>query len=144
VPFSRPRVRFDQERHRRSDRAMGQVSKVLVVEDEPFVALDVAATLSTAGWEVVGPAFSVERALQLIEQKGCDAAVLDTNLSGESAAPVAEALQTRSIPFMVLSGYAIDKLPDVLLRVPFLAKPYNPTELATLVRSLCASYILAS
>jgi DNA-binding response OmpR family regulator len=112
--------------------------KVLVVDDEPFVALDISTTLSAAGCEVVGPAFSLQRALQLIEEKGCDAAILDANLGAENAGPIAEALQARGVPFLVLSGYAIEEFPDALQRAPFLGKPYNPTELLALVRGLRA------
>jgi DNA-binding response OmpR family regulator len=111
--------------------------RVLVVEDEPFVAMDIAAILSNAGWKVVGPAGSVRRALKLIEEQPCEAAILDANLNGESAAPIAETLQSRGIPFMVLSGYATEQLPGPLSGAPFLSKPCNPSDLVALAGGLC-------
>jgi CheY-like chemotaxis protein len=110
--------------------------QILVVEDEPFIAMDIAATIAGAGMEIVGPAGSIRDALKLIEEQGCEAAILDANLNGMSATPVAEALQARGIPFMVLSGYAAEQLPSSLSRAPFLAKPCEAAELVMLVRSL--------
>ena len=112
--------------------------RVLVLEDEPLVAMDIAAIVAGAGWDVVGPAATVQKALKSIEDKGCDAAILDANLGGESAEPVADTLRLRGIPFIVLSGYANDQLQGPLLNAPFLAKPYNPGALVALVRSLCS------
>ena len=54
--------------------------RVLVVEDEALIAIDIAQNLTDAGFEVVGPATSVARALRLIGEEGCDVGVLDFNL----------------------------------------------------------------
>jgi len=86
---------------------------------------------------VVGPAGSIPKALRLIEEQGCEAAILDANLAGVSAAPVAETLKARGIPFIVLSGYNNEQLPSLLSAAPFLAKPYDPDDLVALMRSLC-------
>ncbi len=110
--------------------------RILVLEDEPLVAADIATVIAGGGWEVVGPAGSIQKALTLIEERGCDAAVLDANLRGTSAAPVAEALQMRGIPFIVMSGYANEQLQAPLAGAPFLSKPYNPRDLLALLRSL--------
>ncbi len=110
--------------------------RVLVVEDEPFIAMDIASMISRAGWSTVGPAGSIPKALKLIEEQGCEAAVLDANLNGVSAAPIAETLEARGIPFIVLSGYGTGELPGLLSRAPFLAKPCKAAKLVALVRSL--------
>ena len=68
--------------------------RVLVVEDEPLIAFDVADHLRDAGFQVVGPVASVSAALKLLESVGCDLAVLDVNLGRETAAPIADALKT--------------------------------------------------
>jgi DNA-binding NarL/FixJ family response regulator len=68
------------------------VARVLIVEDEALVALDVARQLTEAGLTIVGPAVSVASALKLIEQGGCDAAVLDINLGRETSDPVVQEL----------------------------------------------------
>jgi DNA-binding response OmpR family regulator len=111
---------------------------ILVLEDEPLVAVDIAATIADAGWDVVGPAGSIPKALRRIEEQGCEAAILDANLAGVSAAPVAETLKARGIPFIVLSGYNNEQLTGLLSDAPFLAKPYDPDDLVALVRSLRA------
>ena len=102
------------------------VRRVLVVEDEPLIAMDIASTLSDAGYDVIGPASSVAQALALIALSGCDAAVLDTNLGAETAEPVAHELIRRSIPFISTSGYAREQQPEIMRTVPLLSKPLKP------------------
>ena len=77
-----------------------------MVEDEPLVAIEIAHILKKAGFDVIGPARAVAPALSLIEERGCDAAVLDINLGGETSEPVAWRLLTRGAPFVALSGYS--------------------------------------
>ena len=101
-----------------------------------MIADDVAAALSKAGCIVVGVAGSVPKALKLVQEAGCDAAVLDANLDGLSAEPIAVALQHKSIPFLVLSGYASEQRSPALSLAPFLAKPYNEVELVAMVKGL--------
>ena len=67
--------------------------RVLVGEDEPLIAMEIEEVLSDAGFESVQLAATVEQALLLVEADGCDAAVLDANLGGMSAEPVAAALR---------------------------------------------------
>jgi DNA-binding response OmpR family regulator len=86
-------------------------ARVLVVEDEFFIALDIGQQLAEAGFEVVGPAPSVAKALRLVAEPGCDAAILDINLGGETSEPVAQKLRESDTPFIVLSGYSTDSLP---------------------------------
>ena len=78
--------------------------RVLIVEDDALLALDIAQQMSDAGFEVVGPATSVAKALRLVTEVGCDAAVLDVNLGIVTGAPVALELKARGTPFVVLSG----------------------------------------
>jgi DNA-binding NarL/FixJ family response regulator len=75
--------------------------RVLIVEDDALLALDIAQQMSDAGFEVVGPATSVAKALKLVTEVGCDAAVLDVNL-GTGTAPMALGLKARGTPFVVL------------------------------------------
>jgi CheY-like chemotaxis protein len=80
--------------------------RVLLVEDEFLIAEDLASVLSAAGATVVGPAYTVAGALSLIESgDALDGAVLDVNLKGEAVFPVADALLSRSIPFVFTTGY---------------------------------------
>jgi DNA-binding response OmpR family regulator len=107
--------------------------KVLVVEDDALLGLDIAQQLTNAGLEVVGPAISVAKALRLIVEKGCDVAVLDVNLGTETAEPVALELKARRTPFVVLSGYSSEQRPLGLRDAPALSKPTRPEDLVAML-----------
>ncbi len=98
--------------------------RVLVVEDEPLVAMDLEASLEAAGCEVVGPAPSVARALALIAEAGLDAAVIDANLGGNPVDAVADALVANGVPFAFSTGYGREALPARHRGKPVLTKPF--------------------
>jgi CheY-like chemotaxis protein len=104
--------------------------RVLVVEDEPLIALFVQSMLADLGCEVVGPIYDLSGALDFVESRApIDAAVLDLNLDGEPAYPVVDALRARGVPIIFCTGYG-----DVGLRAcdqgcPVLRKPYRVAEL---------------
>ena len=104
-------------------------SRVLIVEDEFFIALDIGQQLADAGFEVVGPAPSVAKALSLVAEQGCDVAVLDVNLGGETSEPVARKLQESDKPFVVLSGYSIDNKQSWFGDATVLSKPLRMDDL---------------
>ena len=111
--------------------------RVLVVEDEPLIAMDIAHTLAEAGYDVIGPAGSVAEALSLIALSGCDAAVLDVNLGAETAEPVARELIRRGTPYIATSGYTREQQPEIMRLAPLLGKPVKPGLLiAEIERSL--------
>lgn len=110
-------------------------ARVLIVEDEFFIALDIGQQLADAGFEVVGPAPSVAKALGLIAEQGCDVAVLDINLGGETSEPVARKLQESDKPFVVLSGYSTDNKLPWFGDAPVLTKPLRMEELVSALRS---------
>lgn len=107
----------------------GSGRRILVVEDEPMVALDISQILSEAGNVVVGPANSVAQAFALIAQFGCDAAVLDVNLGLETAEPIARELIKRGIPFVAMSAYSREQLPPIMQSAPLLEKPVKSEKL---------------
>jgi PAS domain S-box-containing protein len=107
--------------------------RVLVVEDEALIAIDIAEALEAAGFEVAGPVGSVREALRLID--GCCAGVLDVNLGTETSEPVATALTHAGLPFVVVSGYARDQQPISMREAPLVGKPLNPDALLAQLRS---------
>jgi PAS domain S-box-containing protein len=113
--------------------------RVLVVEDEPFIAMDVEASLTAAGCIVVGPAPSVERALVLIGNEALDAAVLDANLGGRSVESVADALAARGVPFVFATGYGREALPAAHGAAPVLGKPVAPVRLVAAIAALVSA-----
>jgi CheY-like chemotaxis protein len=109
--------------------------RLLVVEDEYLVADDFALRLEDAGAIVVGPAASVQDALELVKTEGAtlDAAVLDVNLAGELVYPVADELASRGVPFVFATGYDASAITSAYADAPHCEKPLDP---ALLVRAL--------
>jgi DNA-binding response OmpR family regulator len=99
-------------------------ARILIVEDEPLIAENLRADLGDAGFEIVGIAARVEKALTFIDNIAFDIAIVDANLAGRSAAPVAAALSKRSLPFVVLSGYAAEQLQKEFAGAVFVQKKY--------------------
>ena len=99
--------------------------RILVVEDEPLIAMDFSQTLSAADYVVIGPANSVAQALALLAQFGCDAAVLDVNLGRETSEPIARELIKLGTPFVTTSGYSREQQPQIMQTVPLLGKPVS-------------------
>jgi DNA-binding response OmpR family regulator len=106
-------------------------SRVLIVEDEFFIALDIGQQLADAGFEVVGPAPSVAKALSLVDEQGCDVAVLDINLGGETSEAVARKLEEADKPFVVLSGYSTEDRLPWFRGAPVLSKPLRMDDLVS-------------
>ena len=106
------------------DRLSGK--RLLVVEDEAFIALMLEELLEGFGCNVVGVAGTLSRGLAMAndETLPIDGAVLDINLGGEKVFPVAERLTARGVPFIFCTGYGADGLPGAFASVPTLAKPY--------------------
>lgn len=105
--------------------------RVLVVEDEFYIADDMALALRKLGAEVVGPVPTKDKALALLASGDTiDAAVLDINLKGQTVYPVADALAERGVPFVFATGYDQAAVPAEYQAVPRWEKPFNPQDLA--------------
>jgi CheY-like chemotaxis protein len=98
--------------------------RILVVEDEPLVAMLLEDMMSDLGFEVVGPALRFERAVELVESEALDAAILDVNLGDRRSYPVAEMLVARGVPFVFATGYGSAGT-EWEPRVPILRKPFQ-------------------
>ena len=81
-------------------------SRVLIVEDEPLIALTLEDLLIDAGFVVAGIAGRLDKALELIGLDVCDVALLDANLAGVNSGPAGAALAVLGVPYVVLSGYS--------------------------------------
>jgi PAS domain S-box-containing protein len=112
-------------------------SRILIVEDEALPAMEMAAVLSEAGFEVLGPAGSVREAFRYLEMdSACDAALLDINLGSETSEPIARKLADSGTPFIAISGYSREQLPAIFAEVPFHPKPLDHAELINQLRLL--------
>ena len=111
--------------------------RILIIEDEFLIALDIESTLRNAGAVSVEMASDVEGALRGIASNVWDAAVADNNLQGCSCQEVVAALIAHHIPFLILTGYDPRSLPRNIQGAPILAKPFARDTLVASVRDLC-------
>ena len=108
-------------------------TRILVVEDEFLIALDIAGVLELAGLTVIGPAGNVGDALDAIARETVDGALLDAQLGGEPVSRVADALVARGIPFAFVSGYGREHLPPAHRNAPLVKKPFTGKDLLAAV-----------
>ncbi|WP_132254860.1 response regulator [Methylobacterium segetis] len=97
--------------------------RVLVVEDEYFLADDVARALSAHGAEVIGPVGTLSEAENLARSRPLDAALLDINLRGEMSYPVADILRERNVSVVFTTGYGEALIPPSYAYAPVWQKP---------------------
>jgi PAS domain S-box-containing protein len=118
------------------DRRTLNGKRILVIEDEPLVAMDVESTLTAAGCKVVGPAATLERAKLLIEESDCDAVLLDVNLAGQPVDELATLLTRKNHPFAFVTGYGREALPAGFRGAVVLGKPFGADQLLATVEVL--------
>lgn len=111
--------------------------RILVVEDDVLLSMDVEAILAENGFEVHA-ANSLTEALRLVKEGGADGAVIDVNLKGTLSFPAADALSDANIPFLVLTGHSREMMPPRHRGRPFLQKPYKVEHLVQAVNGLFA------
>jgi CheY-like chemotaxis protein len=100
--------------------------RLLIVEDELLIALELRSIVEQLGGTVVGPAGSVKGALQLLADTRPNAALLDANLRGDRVTPVAQACLDRSIPFALVTGYGRLELEEPVLQEALrVRKPFD-------------------
>ena len=130
------------------ERLLGRPAKltgkrILVVEDEPLVSMLVEDELRGAGAVVVGPVPTVSEALGLVEAAAADggisAAVLDINLQGQAAVPVADRLAALGVPFLFATGYGEGRGTGGHGTAPTLHKPFAPERLIAAVEALASA-----
>lgn len=113
--------------------------RILVVEDEYLIAMQVQDWLEAAGADVIGPVPSVEQALDLIEQDGLTAAILDINLGhGRTVYPVADKLTALGVPYLFATGDVMVSEPDAYRQRPRMVKPFLESGLMSAVTKLTA------
>ena len=112
--------------------------RVLVVEDEAAIAIDIARTLEEQGATIVGPASAVDDALRLIEDGLVDCALLDIRLGDDVGWPVADALERQRVPFVFLTGYTATVGAAERYHRPTVQKPYQAIHVIDALAEACA------
>jgi DNA-binding response OmpR family regulator len=98
---------------------------ILIVEDEPLIAMMLEDFLDSLGYKVRGTCDTVQGALNEVEKGGFDLAILDVNLKGENVWPVASRLREKSVPFVIATGGHVDPPPPEFNDAPVIEKPYT-------------------
>lgn len=118
----------------RAKRLMG--ARILVVEDEYYLAADLSRALEDEGAVVVGPVGSLSEAQASVTAGGFDCAVVDVNLRGIVAHQVAERLGEAGVPFLIATGYDHASLPETLRYAPRVEKPFAAHEVVDRIVNL--------
>ena len=101
-----------------------------------MIAEELAEILRDEGAEVLGPFSNLSKALEMATVERIDVALLDVNLGGTPIYPVAKTLADRGIPFLFMTGYSPDVLPEEHRSRPMIRKPFQSAELLKLVGTL--------
>ena len=112
--------------------------RVMVVEDDYYIAAEICGALRASGAEIVGPSPDISHALHLAKTERIDCAVLDINLHGDLAFVLADELQQRGTPSIFATGYDGSVLPREFSAHVRLEKPVNLSALLRTVQSLCS------
>jgi CheY-like chemotaxis protein len=110
--------------------------RILVVEDEAMIALDLHEALRDCGATVVGPAGTPDEALAIIEDGTVDCALLDIKLGDEDVSAVAAALERLAVPIIFVTAYSDARLPRGFETRPLVRKPYEQRTLLNLIASI--------
>jgi DNA-binding response OmpR family regulator len=114
-------------------------ASILLVEDEPLIRMMLLEMIEEIGHTVVAEAGTVVDARSLAEIEDYDLAILDINLQGLSAQPVAEAITARGLPLFFLSGYGSTGVPDGFKGAAVLSKPCSPDMLKDAIDAVLPS-----
>ena len=112
---------------------------ILVVEDEPLIAMMLEDFLESLGHDVSATCDSVADALVHAGQGGFDLAILDVNLKGEHVWPVAELLREKNIPFVIATGGHVDPPPPQFASAPVIEKPYTVDRVTPAIEAALAN-----
>ncbi len=112
---------------------------ILIVEDEPLIAMMLEDFLDSLGHRIAGSAETVGEALQYVETGGFDVAILDVHLKGEAVWPVADRLNEQGIPFILATGGHIEPPPAEHADAPVLTKPYTIDAIEPALNTACGA-----
>jgi two-component SAPR family response regulator len=110
--------------------------RVLVVEDEFFIALELETIIRNLGGTVAGPVAHLDAARTVIRQEKINCAILDVKLDGNTSLPLADDLIASGLPVILVSGYDSAQLPNRFADTPKLGKPVSVDELARVLKGI--------
>jgi DNA-binding response OmpR family regulator len=111
--------------------------RILIVEDEYFIASDLKRLLEEADVDVVGPVGNLTAGLTLAENERLDAALLDVNREGAFSYQIADRLTRDKVPLIFVTGYDNWALPEQYRDLPSVAKPFRGAAIVDMMARLC-------
>lgn len=111
---------------------------ILIVEDEPLIAMMLEDFLDSLGHTVAATCDTVSEALARVGQGGFDVAIIDVNLNGERVWPVADRLAAQGVPYVLATGGHIEPPPPEHAGVPVLSKPFTLDAIEPALAEACA------
>jgi len=118
------------------------MTRILVVEDENFLAMELTWIVQEAGYSVVGPERSVAETSKLLAWNKVDLALLDINIGGEMVFPVSKMLDTLGVPFVFITSNSA-WVPEEYRHRPLMTKPFRPQALLALILRVLAERVEA-
>ncbi|MBI3440063.1 MAG: response regulator [Proteobacteria bacterium] len=116
---------------------MGERHKILVVEDDALIAMEMGERLEDLGYAPLEPARTIEAAEALLRKERPAAALLDANLAGSSSIPLGAKLAAMGVPVAFYTGYDVIKnLPPELAKAPVLTKPVSDDALSAALKAM--------
>ncbi len=112
------------------------MARVLVLDDEPLIAMMVEDWLGELGHQTIGPANTLSAALTLLDEAIVDCAILDVSIGGQMSYPVAAALTDRGVPFLFVTGHGERHIAPPYDRAPMLSKPFDFQKIAEAMEKL--------
>ena len=116
------------------------MARILVVEDENLLAMEISWMLEDAGYSVVGPERTVETTQKVLSRHKVDLALLDVNLGSELVFPVSRILNMIGTPFIFVTGRSISAIPTEYRHRPLITKPCRPNALITLIKQVLGEH----
>jgi|SRR5471030_1428247 DNA-binding response OmpR family regulator len=105
------------------------MGRVLIVEDDLLIALEISQFVEGEGYTVVGPETFADASIRALTLHKIDLALLDVKLGGELVFPIAEDLDAKGIPYIFLTSYSAAAIPAQHRHRPMVSKPYSPARL---------------
>lgn len=113
--------------------------RVLVVEDNYFIATELKWDLTTCGAEVIGPVGQLENAVMIAAESDFDVACIDIGLADGQTYAVARTIQRRNLPFIFVTGYSAETIPTQFAHVHRFQKPSDFPAVAGAIKALCST-----
>jgi CheY-like chemotaxis protein len=113
-------------------------NSVLVVEDEVMIRMMLTDMLEELGFDIAGETGDIDEAMSLVQAVDFDLAILDVNVNGKAISPVADLLEAQRRPFLFVTGYGSDALPDGTKPVPICRSRFKSMRLPPFFRALRA------